>query len=117
MPIDVTFAEKISEFTWPLTEIDPSLPADWSDHGFLVLEIRTSSTQRFSLWLHTATGKRRLMLQPFGQNVWLRASIPLQYFKGRDPQGWTSPPPATGAPTPSGCRCGDRSAISRTSRR
>ncbi|MCF7973878.1 MAG: hypothetical protein K9N55_08690, partial [Phycisphaerae bacterium] len=24
---------------------------------------------------------------PFGQNVWLRASIPLQYFKGRDGQG------------------------------
>jgi len=27
------------------------------------------------------------MLQPFGQNVWLRASIPLQYFKGKDQRG------------------------------
>lgn len=27
------------------------------------------------------------MIQPFGQNAWLRASIPLQYFKGKDQRG------------------------------
>ena len=51
------------------------------------MEMRTSTPQRFSLWLYTADGKRRLMLQPFGQGVWLRASIPLQYFKGKDQKG------------------------------
>jgi hypothetical protein len=28
------------------------------------------------------------MLQPFGQNVWLRASVPLRYFNGRDQSGF-----------------------------
>ena len=28
------------------------------------------------------------MLQPFGQNVWLRASVPLRYFKGNDQSGF-----------------------------
>ena len=28
------------------------------------------------------------MLQPFGQNVWLRASVPLRYFKGKDQSGF-----------------------------
>jgi hypothetical protein len=51
------------------------------------MEMKTSTPQRFSLWLYTADGRRRLMLQPFGQNVWLRASIPLQYFKGKDQMG------------------------------
>ena len=86
-PVKVTFAGKTAEHKWSLKELDAQLPSDWSDFNYLVLEIRTSTPQRFSLWLHTANGKRRLMLQPFGQNVWLRASLPLQYFKGRDQKG------------------------------
>jgi len=87
MPVKVIFDGRVSEQKWPLRELDPKLPSDWSGYGFLVLEIRASSPQRFSLWLHTTDGKRRLMLQLFGQNAWLRASVPLQYFKGRDQRG------------------------------
>jgi hypothetical protein len=86
-PVKVTFEGQAAEHKWSLQELDPQLPSDWSDHNYLVLELRTSTPQRFSLWLHTTNGKRRLMLQPFGQNVWLRASIPLQYFQGRDQKG------------------------------
>jgi len=86
-PVKVTFEDRVSEHKWSLNELDPRLPSDWSDYGFLVLEMRASSPQRFSLWLHTTDGKRRLMLQLFGQNVWLRAAIPLQYFKGKDQRG------------------------------
>jgi hypothetical protein len=71
-PVQVTFEGKSAEHKWSLKELNAQLPADWSDFNYLVLEIRTSTPQRFSLWLHTTDGKRRLMLQPFGQNVWLR---------------------------------------------
>lgn len=86
-PLKVSFAGRTSAHQWPLKELAPELPSDWSDYEFLVLELRTSSPQRFSLWLYTRDGKCRLMLQPFGQNVWLRASVPLQYFKGKDRRG------------------------------
>jgi hypothetical protein len=52
------------------------------------MELRTSTPQRFSLWVHTAHGDRRIMLQPFGQNAWLRASVPLRYLQGRDQSGF-----------------------------
>ena len=83
----VSFEDKVAEQKWTLKELNAGLPSDWSEFGFLVLEMRASSPQRFSLWIHTANGKRRLMLQPFGQNVWLRASVPLQYFKSKDQRG------------------------------
>ena len=86
-PKSVTFQGRISEHRWPLKLLDSNLPADWSGYEYLVLEMRTSTPQRFALWLYTADGPRRIMLQPFGQNVWLRASIPLRYFKGRDQAG------------------------------
>ena len=86
-PKSVTFEGRLSEHKWPLGELDRDLPTDWSAYEYLVLEMRTSTPQRFALWLYTADGPRRIMLHPFGQNVWLRASIPLRYFKGRDQSG------------------------------
>ncbi|MGD0782636.1 MAG: hypothetical protein ABSA30_07230, partial [Candidatus Aminicenantales bacterium] len=86
-PVRAVFVEKNSEKVWTLRELDPGLPADWSSYEYLVLEMKASSPQRFSLWIHTAEGKRRLMLQLFGQDAWLRASIPLRFFKGKDRLG------------------------------
>ena len=76
-----------SEQKWALKDLNPDLPSDWSAFNYLVMEIRTSSPQRFGLWVGTANGPRRIELQPFGQNVWLRVSVPLRYFKGRDQSG------------------------------
>jgi len=84
----VVFDGVRSEHKWTLKELNPNLPADWSDSNYLVLEMKTSTPQRFSLWIQTANGPRRLMLQPFGQNVWLRAAVPLRYFQGKDQSGF-----------------------------
>jgi hypothetical protein len=76
-----------SEQKWALKDLNPDLPSDWSPYNYLVMEIRTSSPQRFGLWAGTANGPRRIEIQPFGENVWLRASVPLRYFKGHDQSG------------------------------
>ena len=86
-PLSATFEGVTSNHRWTLKEIDSSLPSDWSEYNYLVLEMKPSSPQRFFLWLYTTDGPRRLVIQPFGQNAWLRASIPLQYFKGKDQSG------------------------------
>ena len=86
-PIKVTFKGEVSEHKWSLAQLNEQWPSDWSPYDYLIMEMRTSSPQRFSVWLHTASGRRRVMFQPFGQNIWLRASIPLQYFRGRDQRG------------------------------
>ena len=84
----MVFEGKVSEHKWSLKELNPDLPADWSSYEYLVIELRASSPQRFFLWLYTADGARRLVIQPFGQDVWMRVSMPLSYFKGRDQKGF-----------------------------
>jgi hypothetical protein len=84
----VVFEGAKPEHRWTLNELGAELPSDWSAFSYLVMEFRVSSPQRFFLWLHNADGPRRLVIQPFGQNVWMRASIPLAYFKGRDQKGF-----------------------------
>jgi hypothetical protein len=84
----VVFEGVKSEHKWTLKELNPNWPSDWSDWNYLALEMKTSTPQRFSIWLHTASGPRRVMMQPFGQNVWLRAAVPLRYFVGKDQSGF-----------------------------
>jgi hypothetical protein len=74
--LDFTFdgSRPLSEWKIPLAEISPALPADWPVDGYLVLEWRTSSSQRFELRVYTSAGYSRLMMQPYC-GVWVRSAI------------------------------------------
>ncbi|MDO8543062.1 MAG: hypothetical protein Q7S40_21665 [Opitutaceae bacterium] len=84
LPIRVEFGGARSEHKWPLAELDPGLPADWTGYEFLVLEFRASSSQRFELTIDIATGRLSKRIGPFA-GVWVRASIPLRFY--RQPPG------------------------------
>src|ERR1035438_959994 len=71
-----------------LKDLGPDFASDWSAFQYLVLEIRTSTPQRFHLIVQDKTGVRRLGFQPFGQNVWFRAAVPLKFFMRRDLSGF-----------------------------
>jgi hypothetical protein len=51
------------------------------------MEIKASSPQRFFLYVYNADRPRGILIQPFGQNVWLRAAIPLRFFQAADRSG------------------------------
>ena len=71
---------------WAIQDLNPVLPADWSQFNYLTFEYQASSTQRFYLNLYDAEGIRKMRLQPF-QNAWVRASIPLVHFQKRNTVG------------------------------
>jgi hypothetical protein len=79
LPVQTTFAGAKSECTWPLAELNPNLPADWSGYRFLVLEFKASSSQRFKLGLDTPAGVYTKRIGPF-PGVWTRAVIPLRFY-------------------------------------
>jgi hypothetical protein len=79
-PQKATFASDVSTVTWSLHEIDPQLPHDWSSAEFLVVEFRSSSSQRFELGLVSPEGNVSKRIHPFA-NVWVRASIPLRFYR------------------------------------
>ncbi|MCX8109069.1 MAG: hypothetical protein N3G20_09725, partial [Verrucomicrobiae bacterium] len=83
-PVEAVFRGHQSEHTWKLNDFDPALPSDWTGYEFLVLEFKTSSSQRFDLGLETSTGRITKRIGPFA-NVWVRAAIPLRFY--RQPAG------------------------------
>jgi hypothetical protein len=84
LPVQTTFTGAKAERVWPLKELNADLPADWSAYEFLLLEFKASSSQRFDLGLQTSNGRFTKRIGPF-PGVWVRASIPLRYY--RQPAG------------------------------
>lgn len=85
-PQTATFASDVSTVTWPLAQLDPQLPTDWSGAEFLVVEFRSSTSQRFELGLVSDEGTVSRRIHPFA-NVWVRASIPLRLYRQGPGQG------------------------------
>ena len=79
-PQKATFASDVSTTQWPLADLDPQLPIDWTEAEFLVVEFRSSTSQRFELGLVSDEGNVSKRIHPFA-NVWVRASIPLRFFR------------------------------------
>jgi len=79
-PSRAVFDSAHTEYNWPLKQLNPALPADWTPYEFLVLEFKASSSQRFDLGLETSSGRFAKRIGPFA-GVWVRASIPLRYYR------------------------------------
>jgi hypothetical protein len=79
-PQKATFASEVSTVSWPLADLDPALPADWTDAGFLVVEFKSSTSQRFELGLVSDEGNVSKRIHPFA-GTWVRASIPLRFYR------------------------------------
>ena len=85
-PQRAVFPPAGGEQVWSLRDFDASLAADWSPYGFLALELRLSSPQRFDLRLHDAGGVRSVRLAPV-PGVWVRAVVPLRFLTQPPSQG------------------------------
>ncbi len=95
LPKTVVFDSSLdrSGMRFGITDIAGDFPKDWSGYEALVLELRASSSQRFSLRIRTgdqaASQPRfsRVLFQPYPK-VWIRAAIPVSLL---------SEPPKTGS--------------------
>lgn len=74
------FDQPRSEHRWLLRELNPELPTDWTPYEFLVVEFKASTSQRFEFGLETKEQRLLKRIGPFA-GVWVRASLPLRYYR------------------------------------
>ncbi len=82
----VTFNKELSEHNWSLAELNPDLPSDWSSYKYLVLEMKSSSPQRFELGFKTENGLLTKLVHPFA-GTWIRIAIPLDFYRSENTKG------------------------------
>lgn len=80
LPVEMTFTGEKSSKLWSLSSLNTNLPSDWSAYEYLVLEFKASSSQRFDLGIQTGRERFAKRIGPFA-GVWVRASIPLRYYR------------------------------------
>lgn len=64
-----------------LKDLCDSLPTDWSNYNYAVLELKCSTSQRVFIGFTTQTGYNELRLIFYATNGWLRCALPLSYFR------------------------------------
>lgn len=79
-PQRAVFEGAKSGHKWALKDLNPELPGDWTGYNFLVFELKASSPQRFFLNVFSRDRMQQRRIHPL-PNVWIRAAVPLQYFR------------------------------------
>ena len=73
-------SESIDSHLFPLEALGEDMQENWEPYEYIVLEMRSSTAQRFLLGIDTDNGLHEKRTHVFPK-VWVRLSIPLNYFR------------------------------------
>jgi hypothetical protein len=73
-------SKEMSGQKFALKDINPNLPKDWDGYGYVSIEYKITTAQRFQLGFTTDSGYNELRVMCYVPNAWNRIAIPLKYF-------------------------------------
>jgi hypothetical protein len=82
-------SKAMSETRIPLEDLGEGLPQDWSGFEALVIELRATSPQRFSLKIYSGAEEKfsRVLFHPYA-GAWVRAAIPIAMLSAAPATGY-----------------------------
>ena len=76
-------AKQMSGRKIALSAFDKDFPTDWSAYNYLVMEVRTTTSQFMYLGMNTDNGYAETSVAFYAPGGWIRTAIPLDYFRRR----------------------------------
>ncbi|MDR1779457.1 MAG: hypothetical protein LBR50_01835 [Tannerella sp.] len=73
--------KEVSGRKFAIADITPGLPADWDDYNFVVLELRSTTSQRFQIGFTTDEGYNELRIMDYVPGEWHKLAIPLKFYR------------------------------------
>lgn len=73
-------SKKVSGQKFAIKDISPGLETDWSDYNFVVLEMMSTSSQRFQVGFTTNNGYNEIRVMSYVPNGWIKLAIPLRFY-------------------------------------
>ncbi len=82
-PVKIQFdsSKEVSGKKFAIRDISSGIPANWDKYNFVVLEYKSTTSQRFQLGFTTETGYNELRIMSYCPNGWNKLAIPLKYFR------------------------------------
>ena len=73
--------KEVSGQKFAIKDISPELPTNWDDYNFVVLEFKSTTSQRFHVGFTTESGYNELRVMSFTPNGWNKLAIPLKFYR------------------------------------
>ncbi len=73
--------KEVSGKKFAIKDINPSLPSNWDEYNFVIIEFKITTPQRFQLGLVTEYGYNELRVMSYVANGWNKLAIPLKFFR------------------------------------
>ena len=64
-----------------IKDISPVIPRNWDAYNYVVIEFKSSTSQRFQLGFTTESGYNELRIMSYCPNGWNKLAIPLRFFR------------------------------------
>ncbi|HPF50992.1 MAG TPA: hypothetical protein PK335_05430, partial [Draconibacterium sp.] len=74
-------SKEVSGQKFAIKDISPGLPEDWDDYNYVVLEFKSTTSQRFQLGFTTDWGYNDLRVMSYVPNGWNKLAIPLKFYR------------------------------------
>jgi len=74
-------SKEISGAKFAIKDISPGLPANWDEYNYVVLEFRSTTSQRFHVGFTTDWGYNELRVMSYTPNGWNKLAIPLRFYR------------------------------------
>ncbi len=74
-------SKEVSGKKFAIKDISPGLPENWDDYNYVVLEFKSSTSQRFQLGFTTNWGYNDLRVMSYVPNGWNKLAIPLKFYR------------------------------------
>jgi hypothetical protein len=73
--------KEVSGRKFAIHDITPGLPTDWDSYNFVVLEFKSTTSQRFQVGFTTDDGYNELRVMSYVPNGWNKLAIPLKFYR------------------------------------
>jgi hypothetical protein len=64
-----------------IADITPNLSTDWDEYNYVVLEFKSTTSQRFQVGFTTDSGYNDLRVMSYVPNGWNKLAIPLKFYR------------------------------------
>lgn len=73
-------SKKVAGQKFAIKDISAGLPTDWSEYNFVVLEMMSTTPQRFQVGFTTEEGYNEIRVMSYVPNGWNKLAIPLRFY-------------------------------------
>ena len=73
--------KEVSGRKFAIKDISTGIPTNWDGYNFVVLEFKSTTSQRFQVGFTTETGYNELRVMSYCPNGWNKLAIPLRFYR------------------------------------